>query len=210
MRSVALTARGDRPATAAAAIGMAAFCSSAAVMPARGDCSAGSARAPGVRQQSIEILDAADQAAAEEADQQHEDDAEHQFPGGAEMQRGLEEIAEIKPHGGADQRSEQRAGAADRGLHHELARSIECEGVGRHEALHQAEQTAGKSGIGRGDDEGGELVAVDVVAEGRRALRIVADRAQDRADRRAHDAQRDHDADEIPECQERIERRSRY
>ena len=39
-----------------------------------------------------------------------------------------------------------------------------------------------------------------------RAQRIVADRAQDRADRRAHDAQRDHDADEIAHREELIER----
>ena len=92
----------------------------------------------------------------------NEDDAEHQLPGGAEMQRRLEEIAEIEPHGGADQRSEQGAGAADRGLHHELARGVEHERVRRHEALHQAEQTAGEAGIGGGDDEGGELVAIDM------------------------------------------------
>ena len=113
----------------------------------------------------------------------------------------------IKPHGGADQRSEQRAGAADRGLHDELARSFECEGLGRHEALHQPEQPAGKSGIGGSDDEGGELIVLDVVAEGGRTQRIVADRAEDRADRRANDAQRDHDADEIAKRQQPIERR---
>ena len=37
---------------------------------------------------------------------------------------------------------------------------------------------------------------MDVVADGRGPQRIFADRAQDRTDRRAHDAQRDHDADE--------------
>ena len=63
-----------------------------------------------------------------------------------------------------------------------------------------------KPGIGRGDDEGGQLVAVDVVADGGRAQRIVADRAQHGADRRTHDAQRDHHADEIPERQEDVER----
>ena len=85
-----------------------------------------------------------------------------------------------QPDGGADQRPEQRAGAADRGLHHELAGGVEREGVGRHEALQHAEQAAGKAGIGGGDDEGGELVAVDVVADGGGAQRVVADRAQDR------------------------------
>ena len=96
--------------------------------------------------------------------------------------------------------------AADRGLHHELAGRVEREGIGRHESLQHAEQAAGKSRIGGGDDEGGELVAVDVVADGGGAQRVVADRAEDRADRRAHDAQRDHDADEIAERQELVER----
>ena len=111
-----------------------------------------------------------------------------------------------EPDRGADQRAEQRAGAADRGLHDELAGGVEREGVRRHEALQHAEQAAGEAGIGGGDDEGGELVAVDVVADGGGAQRVVADRAQDRADRRAHDAQRDHDADEVPEREEGIER----
>ena len=55
---------------------------------------------------------AADDAAAQEHHQQHEYQAEHQLPGAAEMQRGLEEIAQIEPDGGADQRPEQGAGAA--------------------------------------------------------------------------------------------------
>ena len=83
---------------------------------------------------------------------------------------------------------------------------VEREGVRRHEALHHAEQPAGKAGIGGGDDEGRELVAVDVVADGGRAQRVVADRAQNGADRRTHDAQRDHDADEVAEREELIER----
>ena len=125
------------------------------------------------------------------------------------MQRGLQEVAQIEPDRRADQRAEQRAGAADRGLHHELPGRIEHEGVRRHEALHDAEQAAGKAGIGGRNDEGGELVAVDVVADRGGAQRIVADGAQHGADRRAHDAQRDHDADEIPERQERHRATSR-
>ena len=65
--------------------------------------------------------ESADDAATQEHDQQNEHNAKHQLPGGAEMQRRLKEIAEIQPHGGANQRSEQGAGAADRSLHHELA-----------------------------------------------------------------------------------------
>ena len=122
------------------------------------------------------------------------------------MQRVLEEVAQIKPDGRADQRSEQRARPADRGLHDELAGGVEHEGVGRHEALHEGEQPAGETGVSRRDHESGQLVAVNVVAERRRAQRIVAQRAQDRPDRRTHNAQRDHETDEIPERQKHIDR----
>ena len=47
---------------------------------------------------------------------------------------------------------------------------------------------------------------MDVVADGGGPQRIVADRAQNRTDRRANDAQRDHHADEVAECEELIER----
>ena len=63
----------------------------------------------------------ADDAATQEHDQQNEHNAKHQLPSGAEMQCRLKEIAEVEPHSGADQRSEQGAGAADRSLHHKLA-----------------------------------------------------------------------------------------
>ena len=117
------------------------------------------------------------------------------------MERVLEEIAQIEPDGRADQRPEQRARAADRGLHDELAGGVEHEGVRRHEALHDREEAAGETGIGRRDHEGGELVAMNVMTESRRAQRVVAQRAEDRSHRRAHDAKRDHQTDEIPERQ---------
>src|SRR3954449_11240434 len=98
------------------------------------------------------------------------------------MQRRLKEIAEIEPHGGANQWSEQGAGAADRSLHHELARGVEHERVRRHEALHQAEQSAGEASIGSGDDEGRKLVAINMMAHRSSAQRIVPDGAQYGAD----------------------------
>ena len=122
------------------------------------------------------------------------------------MQRVLEEIAQIKPDGRADQRPEQRARSADRRLHDELAGGVEHEGVGRHETLHEGEQPAGETGVSGGHDEGGQLVAMDVVAERGGAQRVVAQRAQDRPDRGAHDTQRDHEADEIPERQKHVDR----
>src|SRR3546814_3150367 len=77
---------------------------------------------------------------AQEADQQHEDDAERQFPRSPEPQRSLQEVAQVEPHGGADQRTEQRAEAADHRLHDKLARGIEGEGFGRHVALQRSEE----------------------------------------------------------------------
>ena len=77
----------------------------------------------------------------------------------------MQEVAQEQPDRGAEQRAEQRADAADRGLHHQLAGGVEGEGVGRHEALQHAEQAAGEAGIGGGDDEGGQLVAADRVAD---------------------------------------------
>ena len=156
--------------------------------------------------EAVEIDEAADDAAAQEADQQHEHDAEHELPGRSQTQRGLEEILQEQPDGGADQRAEQRAPAADGGLHHELAGGVEGEGVGRHEGLEHAEQAAGEARVSGGDHEGGQLVAVDVVADRGGAQRIVPDRAENGADRRAHDPERDDDADEIAQRDELIER----
>ena len=99
----------------------------------------------------VEVVEAADDAAAQEADQQHEHEAQHELPGGAEPERRLQEVLQEQPDRGAEQRPEQRAGAADRGLHDQLARGVEGEGVGRHEGLQHAEQAAGETGIGRGN-----------------------------------------------------------
>ena len=45
---------------------------------------------------------------------------------------------------------------------------------------------------------------MDIMADSGGAQRIVANSAQDRTDRRAHDTQRDHNADEIPEREKYI------
>ena len=69
---------------------------------------------------AIEVLDAANNAAAQETYQQHEDQAEHKLPRCPEPEGGLQEVLQEQPDRGADQRAEQGAAAADRGLHHEL------------------------------------------------------------------------------------------
>src|SRR5262249_39842297 len=91
-------------------------------------------------------------------------------------------------------------------LHDELARGVERERVGRHKGLQYPEQSAGKSSISRGDNKSGELVAMNVMADGRGPQRIVADRAQDCADRRTYDAQTNHNPQEVPERHEGVER----
>ena len=115
----------------------------------------------------IKILDAADDAAPQEDDQQHEHETEHQLPGSAQSERRLQEVLQEQPDGRAEQRTEQRRAAADRGLDDELARRVERERLGRHERLQHAQQAAGKTRIGCSDDEGGQLVSVDVMPEGR-------------------------------------------
>ena len=84
------------------------------------------ARAAHEREQ---ILDAADDSLPQEAHQQHEHQAEHQLPGRAQLQGGLQEVLQEEPHAGADERAEQRATSADGGLHDQLARGVEHEGV---------------------------------------------------------------------------------
>jgi hypothetical protein len=112
-------------------------------------------------QQRVDILEAANQSAAQEADQQHENYAQHQLPGGAEIERGLQKIAQVEPHRRPEQRPEQSAGTTDRRLHHQLPGGFEREGIRRHEALHEAEQASGKARIGGGHHEGGQLVGMD-------------------------------------------------
>ena len=155
---------------------------------------------------AVDILEATDNAASQEADQQHKDDAEHQFPRRAESESRLQEILKEEPNRRANQRAEQRTPAADSGLHHELTRGVEGKGVRRHEGLQDAKQPAGEPGIGGSDHERRELVAMDVMADRRRAQRIIPDRAQDRADRGAHDPQRYYDTDEIAQREKLIER----
>src|SRR5262249_41431551 len=143
----------------------------------------------------VNVLYRADQPAPQETDQQHEGDAEHQLPRGAETERALEEIAQRKPDRGTEQWTEQGAGAPDGGLNDQLSGGVEREGFRRHERLQDAKQASGESRIGGGDDEGRELVAMHVVANGGRAQRVVAYCAENRADGRTHDTQRNDDAD---------------
>jgi hypothetical protein len=82
---------------------------------------------------------------------------------------------------------------------------IEGEGVGRHEGLQDAQQSAGKSRVGGGDDERRQFVAVDVVTDGRRAQRIVTDGAEDRPDGGTHDANGDDDAYEVAQRKKLVE-----
>ncbi len=90
--------------------------------------------------------------------------------------------------------SEQRAHAADRGLHHQFAGRVEHKGVRRHKSLQYAEEAAGETGVSRRDRQRRSVCSREHCAEGcarsgfsRIALRILPDR-------RAHDAQRDYDA----------------
>ena len=120
----------------------------------------------------------------------------------------MEEIAQIKPHRSADKGTDQRAEAADHRLHDQLSRSVEGERLGRHIALQHPEQSAGEAGIGCGDDEGEQLIGVDVVADRGRAQGIVADGDEDAPDRRGDDPAGQDEADEIANREKNIHRPS--
>src|SRR5262249_44155183 len=98
------------------------------------------------------------------------------------------------------------APAADRRLHHKLARSVEREGVGRHKGLEDAKQSAGKSRVRGGNHECGKLVAVNVVTESRGARRIVSYGVENDPYRRAHDAERDTDGGKKAQRKKLIQR----
>src|ERR1051325_1941403 len=72
--------------------------------------------APVSMDQAIEVAQAADDALAQEADEDHEYQAEDELPGGAQVQRRLEEVLQEEPNPGTDQRPEERAAAADDAL----------------------------------------------------------------------------------------------
>ncbi len=61
---------------------------------------------PFARKETEQVGDSADDTAAQEADQQHEDHPQHQFPGGTQPQCALQEILQEQPDGRADQRTE--------------------------------------------------------------------------------------------------------
>jgi hypothetical protein len=54
-------------------------------------------RAASAREEAIEVGEVADDAAAQKAHQQHEDDAEHELPGCAEIEGGLQKILQKQP-----------------------------------------------------------------------------------------------------------------
>ena len=151
-------------------------------------------------------VDAADDAAAQEHDQHHEHEAKDELPRRAQRQRRLQFVAQIQPERAAHQRPDQRAGAADHGLHHQLARGVEGEGLWRHVALQRAFEPSGEPRIGRRDDEDRELVALDVVADRLGAHRVVADRRQHMPEGRGDDAARDDEADKEDHGQQAVER----
>ena len=156
--------------------------------------------------QVVEVDECPGQTAAQEDHEQHEHDTQDELPGRAQVEHRLEEVAEQQPRRGAQDRPEERARAADGGHHHDFAGRGEHERIGRHEALHHGQQPAAETGVHGGHDEHHELVAVDVVPERRGTIRIFANGAHHQSEGRTHDAQRNHQTDEEPEREERVQR----
>ena len=140
--------------------------------------------------------DRADDPIGHEGDQNHEHQAENEFPQIANGRYLLQHVAQDEPDRRADGRADQRSRSADHRLDDKLTRGVQRKRVRRHIALEDAEQGAATACEHRGEREHGEFVRWHIVAQGGGALRILADRRQNGAHRRQHDKTREHKADE--------------
>ena len=130
--------------------------------------------------------------------------AQDQLPEGAEARNELEVVAQPQPEHGAHEGPHERSDPAHDGLHHQLARGLQREGVRRHVALEGTQHRAGKARIEGRDGEGRELVGRHVVAEHGHARGVLLDRFQDEPDRRVHDAPGQNEAEEEGRREERV------
>ena len=118
----------------------------------------------------------------------------------------MQYVAQDKPDRRAYGRADQRSGTADHRLNDKLPRGIQRKGVRRHIALENPEQRAATACERGGQHEHGEFVCRHVVAQRSGALRVLADRCQDGADRRQHDETCQHEAEEIKTRDELVTR----
>ncbi len=125
----------------------------------------------------------ADDAAAEERDAEDEDQADHHRD---EIADRREVVLQADHQGGADERPDQGADAAEQRHQHHLGRGVQRHVVERDEAEDQGLEGAGIARHRRREHEGEELEAGGVVAERHRPRLVVAHRLEDLAEGRMH------------------------
>src|SRR5215468_5024577 len=137
------------------------------------------------RSPPAESQQGAGDASREGEEQHHQNDAEDERP---VFRVGDDLLVEPDEHGGAQGRPEERAHAAQEGHDQDLRRLGPVREVREDTAVENAEEAAGQSCEGTGEDEGRQLVATHVDTDELRPLRILTDGGEHAAERRAHDA----------------------
>src|SRR5205809_3930776 len=118
----------------------------------------------------------------EDEDDRHENHAEHELPVlGVARHHRVEQLVER----GADRRAGQRLHATEQDHHERLDGDGNGERLREHAALEEHEDAAREPAEEAGDDEGQPLVSAHVDADGLRAARMIARRAQRETERRA-------------------------
>ena len=128
--------------------------------------------------------DEADQAERTEQDHQQQQHAEDDRPDVVIIVRQPE--ADALDDDGADHRADQRAGAAEQHVEHDLRRHHHAQHVGPDEALVEGIEAAGEPGDGAADREDDRLQMLHLVAEEGDALLVLAQAGERQPELRAH------------------------
>src|SRR5919106_5478896 len=129
-------------------------------------------------------LDGAGQAAREHEEQHHQDRPQHEGP---VLGVGHDLLVEQDQHERADGGAIERAHPAEQGHDQHLGRLGPIGEVREDAAVEDAEDAPREPGEGAGQDERSQLVATDVYPDELGALRVLADRHEHEAERRADD-----------------------
>src|SRR5919197_1815884 len=124
-------------------------------------------------------------ALGQEEDEGHEDRADDERPGLGEDRQAVLEDEERR---GADEGTEEGAGAAEQRHDDDLPRRLPVERLDRDHVEPEGVQGAGEPREERGEDERQELDAADVVAARRGTLAVLTDRLEHGAEGRVEDA----------------------
>ncbi len=135
--------------------------------------------------------------------------ADHQRP---RLRPGTDDVLQDQKGPGPDERAEERSGPAEQRHDDDLTRRRPVERLDRHHRESQRVERAGQPAEERVEDEREVLDAGDVVAAGRGAIGVLADRLQHGAERRVEDAlegghrEADHHQREVVEDERAVQR----